>query len=181
MGTLNVINACKACGVQRLIYTSSPSVVFDGGDMTGVDESVPYPDHYEAHYPRTKAMAEQAVLKAAKDGLRALAIRPHLIWGPGDNHLTPRLLARADKLRRVGDGSNKVDTIYIDTTPPRLIFWRKKRLAENPELSGRAYFISQDDPIPLWRMVDLIMAAGGRPPVTKTISPSMARFAGAVL
>lgn len=179
LGTLNVINACKACGVRRLIYTSSPSVVFDGGNMEGVDESVPYPDHYEAHYPRTKAMAEQAVLKAAKDGLHALAIRPHLIWGPGDINFTPRILARADKICRVGDGSNKVDTIYIDNAAQAHIL-AEKRLAENPELSGRTYFISQDDPIPLWEMVDHILAAGGRPPVTKTISPSMARFAGVV-
>lgn len=179
LGTLNVINACKACGVQRLIYTSSPSAVFDGGDMEGVDESVPYPSHYEAHYPKTKAMAEQAVLTAAKNGLPALALRPHLIWGPGDNHLVPRLLARADKLRRVGDGTNKVDTIYIDNAAQAHVL-AEKRLSENPELSGSAYFISQDDPIPLWQMVDYIMEAGGLPPITKTISPAMAWFAGAV-
>ncbi len=178
-GTLNVISACKAAGVKRLIYTSSPSVVFDGGDMEGVNESVPYPSHYEAHYPMTKAMAEQAVLKAAREGLPAVALRPHLIWGPGDNHLAPRLLARADKLRRVGKGTNKVDTIYIDNAAQAHIL-AEKRLSENPDFSGRTYFISQDDPIPLWQMVDHILAAGGRSPVTKTISPGMAWFAGAM-
>ncbi len=179
LGTLNVIKACKEAGVKRLIYTSSPSVVFDGGDMEGVDESMPYPTHYEAHYPRTKAIAEQAVLKAARDGLPAVALRPHLIWGPGDNHLTPRLIAKADKLRRVGDGTNKVDTIYIDNAAQAHIL-AEKRLSENPGLSGRSYFISQDDPISLWQMIDHILAAGGRPPVTKTISPGMAWFAGAM-
>ncbi|MBR9981795.1 MAG: NAD-dependent epimerase/dehydratase family protein [Desulfatitalea sp.] len=177
-GTQNVIDACRQCGVRRLIHTSSPSVVFDGRDMEGVDESVPYPDHYEAHYPRTKALAEQAVLAAARQGLPAVALRPHLIWGPGDNHLAPRLLARARRLRRVGDGTNKVDTIYIDNAAHAHVL-AEARLRENPALSGRVYFISQDHPIPLWDMVDHILAAGGLPPVRKTISPTMATFAGA--
>lgn len=178
-GTLNVIAACNACGVKRLIYTSSPSVVFDGGDMEGVDESTPYPSHYEAHYPKTKAMAEQAVLKAAKDGLPAISLRPHLIWGPGDVNFVPRLLSRADKLRRVGDGTNKVDTIYIDNAA-RAHLLAEKRLSEHPDLSGRTYFISQDEPIELWRMIDHILEAGGRPPVTKTVSPATAWLFGAV-
>jgi len=176
-GTHHVIAACRAEGVQRLIYTSSPSVVFDGRDMEGVDESVPYPAQYEAHYPKTKALAEQAVLDAARNGLPAIVLRPHLIWGPGDNHLAPRLLARAARLRRVGSGNNKVDTIYIDNAA-RAHLAAERRLAESPELSGRIYFISQDDPIPLWEMVDHILAAGGMPPVDKSISPAMARFAG---
>ncbi|WP_152971961.1 NAD-dependent epimerase/dehydratase family protein [Desulfatitalea tepidiphila] len=176
-GTLNVIAACRAEGVRRLIYTSSPSAVFDGRDMEGVDESVPYPARYEAHYPRTKALAEQAVLDAARNGLPAIVLRPHLIWGPGDNHLAPRLLARAAKLRRVGTGDNKVDTIYVDNAA-RAHVLAERRLAESPELSGRIYFISQDDPIPLWEMVDHILAAGGLPPVRKKISPALARFAG---
>jgi 2-alkyl-3-oxoalkanoate reductase len=178
-GTRNVIAACRACGVARLIHTSSPSVVFDGRDMEGVDESAPYPDAYEAAYPQTKALAEQAVLQAAREGLPAVALRPHLIWGPGDNHLVPRILARAARLRRVGDGTNKVDTIYIDNAALAHVLAEAK-LRENPSLSGRVYFISQDEPVPLWAMIDRILAAGGLPPVRKTISPAMARFAGAV-
>ena len=104
VGTSSVIAACRAAGVQRLIYTSSPSVVFDGRDMEGVDESVPYPAHYEAHYPRTKALAEQAVIAANDAQLATVSLRPHLIWGPGDNHLLPRMVARAraGQLRRIG-------------------------------------------------------------------------------
>ncbi|MEO1269842.1 MAG: NAD-dependent epimerase/dehydratase family protein, partial [Myxococcota bacterium] len=85
LGTWNVIHACRQLGVGRLVFTSSPSVVFDGTDMEGVDESVPYPDHYATHYPRTKAEAERLVLAAdsADDGVRTLALRPHLVWGPG--------------------------------------------------------------------------------------------------
>jgi len=178
-GTLNVIDACRTGGVERMIYTSSPSVVFDGGNMEGVDESVPYPAHFEAHYPHTKALAEQAVLKAAREGLPAIVLRPHLIWGPGDHHLVPRILARGAKLRRVGNGRNKVDTVYVDNAALAHVL-AEESLARNPALSARMYFISQDAPIPLWDMIDQILAAGNLAPVKKTISPKMARFIGAV-
>ena len=114
LGTQNIIQACLTHGIRRLVYTSSPSVVFDGRDMAGVDERVPYPEHYHAWYPQTKAMAEQAVMAAADDLLKTVALRPHLIWGPGDNHLVPRIIQRARRLRRVGHGRNRVDTIYIE-------------------------------------------------------------------
>jgi len=178
-GTYNVIAACRSAGVARLVYTSSPSVVFDGRDMEGADESAPYPDHYEAHYPRTKALAEKAVLAAGRAGLPVIVLRPHLIWGPGDNHLVPRVLARAGRLRRVGAGANKVDTIYIDNAAHAHLLAEEK-LRENQSLSGRVYFISQGEPVPLWEMIDRILAAGGLGPVRKTISPGAARFAGAL-
>jgi nucleoside-diphosphate-sugar epimerase len=179
VGTRHVISACKQCGVQRLVYTSSPSVVFDNQDMQGVDESIPYPDKFQAHYPRSKAIAEQLVIEAAANGLPVIALRPHLIWGPRDNHLTPRILARASRLRRIGDGTNLVDTIYIDNAAHAHVL-AETRLKQNPELSGRVYFISQDEPISLWSMIDHILAADGKPPVTKSISPSMAYLAGAL-
>lgn len=179
LGTQNIIRACKACHVQRLVYTSSPSVVFDGCDMEGADESAPYPQAFHAPYPKTKALAEQDVMKAARSGLPAVALRPHLIWGPGDTHMAPRILARAHRLRQVGDGANRVDTIYIDNAAHAHILAEDK-LRLNPGLSGRCYFISQDDPIPLWRMINHILAAGGKPPVTKTMSPALARMAGAI-
>ncbi len=180
LATRNVIDACGMSHVSRLIYTSSPSVIFDGKDMEGVDESVPYPPHYEAHYPKTKALAEKAVLTAARNGLATIILRPHLIWGPGDPHIIPRLLQKAKRLRRVGDGTNKVDTIYIDNAAKAHIM-AEERLREHPELAGRVYFISQDDPIELWRMIDLMLAAGGKPPVTKSISPALAYRIGALL
>jgi nucleoside-diphosphate-sugar epimerase len=179
VGTRNVIEACRRNGVQRLIYTSSPSVIFDGKDMQGIDESVPYPETFHAHYPRTKAQAEQTVLDAARSGLPAVALRPHLIWGPGDNHLVPRILARADRLRRVGSGANLVDTIYIENAAHAHLL-AEAALKDNPSISGKAYFISQDRPIALWEMIDLILAAGGKPPVKKSISPAAAFLAGAV-
>jgi nucleoside-diphosphate-sugar epimerase len=179
VGTRNVIEACRRNGVQRLIYTSSPSVIFDGKDMQGLDESVPYPETFHAHYPCTKAQAEQAVLDAARNGLPTVALRPHLIWGPGDNHLVPRILARADRLRRVGAGTNLVDTIYIDNAAHAHLL-AEAALKNHPAISGKAYFISQDRPIALWEMIDLILAAGGKPPVKKSISPAAAFLAGAL-
>ncbi len=178
-GTLNVIAACRRQQVGVLVHTSSPSVVFDGTDMAGVDESVPYPDQFHVPYPETKALAEQAVRAAADPHLRTVCLRPHLIWGPGDPHLTPRILARASRLRRIGDGRNRVDTIYIDNAADAHLL-ALDRLVQRPELSGRVYFISQDEPIPLWEMIDRILAAGGKPPVTKSISPKAASRAGAL-
>jgi nucleoside-diphosphate-sugar epimerase len=116
VGTRNVIDACRQHGVRRLVYTSSPSVVFDGHDMEGVDESVPYPRHFHAPYPQTKAEAEIMVLRSNGPELATVALRPHLIWGPEDNHLVPRILLRGRQgaLRRIGDRPCLVDTIYID-------------------------------------------------------------------
>jgi 2-alkyl-3-oxoalkanoate reductase len=180
VGTENIIRACRDNTVGRLVYTSSPSVVFDGRDMAGGDESLPYPPAYQTHYPRTKAMAERRVRQAADNRLRTIALRPHLIWGPGDNHLVPRIIQRARRLRQVGDGKNKVDTIYVDNAAHAHLLAAEK-LALRPELSGRAYFISQDAPIPLWDMVNAILAAADLPPVTRTLSVASARRVGAAL
>lgn len=180
-GTLNVLAACRRNGVGRLVHTSSPSVVFDGSDQEGVDESAPYPAEFHAHYPHTKAMAEKAVVEAARAAaVRAVALRPHLIWGPGDRHLVPRILKRAGSLRRIGTGENRVDTIYIDNAAEAHLL-AAEALRDRPEISGRVYFISQDEPVPLWDMVDAILAAGGLPPVRGTMSPGTARRIGAAL
>ena len=179
-GTRNMIKACRANGVGRLVYTSSPSVIFDGSDMEGVDESAPYPQTYHAHYPRTKAIAEQLVRDEADSTLRTIILRPHLIWGPADNHLVPRIIRRAKRLRKVGEGKNKVDTIYVDNAAHAHILAAEK-LITRPDLSGRIYFISQDEPIGLWDMVNAILAAADLPPVNRSISVKTARRIGAIL
>ena len=180
IGTRNVVAACKAGGIHRLVYTSSPSVVFDGKDMEGIDESVPYPEHYRSPYPQTKALAERAVVRASAEGLKTIILRPHLIWGPGDNHLVPRIIERAKRLRRIGDGRNLVDTVYIDNAAEAHIL-AAKALKSRPELSGRIYFISQGEPIPLWDMVNAILKAGGHAPVRKFVTLRTAKVMGAVL
>ncbi len=180
VGTNHIIAACKKHRVPRLIYTSSPSVVFTGKDMEGVDESVPYPDEFHTPYTETKALAEKAVLAAAKEGPAVIALRPHLIWGPEDPHIVPRILERADKLVRVGSRENKVDTIYIDNAAEAHIL-AAAALTKNPALSGKVYFISNDEPMPLWDIINGILKAGGRKPVTRTLPHGVVWTIGAVL
>jgi len=180
-GSANILEACRANGIGRLVYTSSPSVVFDGGDVQGGDESIPYPARYEAAYPKTKALAEQMVLAANSPALATVALRPHLIWGPGDNHLVPRILAkgRAGRLRRIGGRPNLVDTVYVDNAA-RAHLQAGDRLTAGSPLAGKAYFISNGQPIPLWEMVNRILAAADLPPVTRSISPKLAYTIGCI-
>lgn len=164
-GTRNVMAGCRANGVRRLVYTSSPSVVFPGGDLEGADESVPYPAHFEAHYPATKAEAERAVLATNGDDLATVALRPHCIWGPGDTNITPRLVARArqGRLRRIGTGKQLVDATYIDNAAYAHLL-AADRLAVGAAIAGRAYFIANGEPQPTWDLIDGILAAHGLPP-----------------
>ena len=113
-GTLNVIYGCLNLNVPRLVYTSSPSVVFAGEDHEGENESLPYGldwlEMHQGHYSRSKAVAEEMVLLFNESPkLKTCALRPHLIWGPRDQHLIPRLIARAKskRLRRIGDGTQQ--------------------------------------------------------------------------
>ena len=170
LGTQNVIAACRAHGVRRLVYTSSPSVVFDGRDMEGVDESVPYPPDFEAHYPKTKALAERLVREANDAQLATVSLRPHLIWGPGDNHLLPRLVARAraGQLARIGSRSNLIDTVHVDNAADAHLL-AAERLAPGSPVAGKVYFISQGEPVPMWEMVNRLLRAAGAPPVTRTV------------
>jgi nucleoside-diphosphate-sugar epimerase len=180
-GTRNVIAACRACGVRRLVYTSSPSVVFNGRDMEGVDESVPYPRHHDAPYPATKAEAERLVRTANDTALATVALRPHLIWGPGDTNLIPRIIARAraGRLRRIGRRVNLVDSTYIDDAATAHLN-AADRLAPGSPIAGKVYFVSQDEPWPVWDLVNRILRAAQLPSVTATIAQPLALLAGGV-
>ncbi len=190
LGTRNVIAGCLAEGVTRLVYTSSPSVTFDGADQCGVDESVPYPKRWLCHYPHTKALAEQEVLAAngshgpARQAGPTLtcALRPHLIWGPRDRHLIPRLIERAcaGKLRRVGDGKNLIDMVYVENAAEAHL-QAADALARSSPVAGRAYFISQGEPVNCWQWIDEILVLAGLPKVTKSISAGAAWRIGAAL
>jgi len=182
LGTKHVIDACRLHGIKRLVYTSSPSVVFDGSDMEGVDESVPYPEHFEAFYPQTKAEAEQLVLQANDQTLATVALRPHLIWGPEDNHLVPRILERGAKgaLRKLGSRECLVDTVYVDNAALAHL-QAADHLDVGSVVAGKAYFLSQGEPLPIWDVVNRILDAGGLPPVTRTLSPSLAYTIGTIL
>jgi 2-alkyl-3-oxoalkanoate reductase len=181
-GTENVLAACRLHGVPRLVHTSSPSVVFNGRDLEGVDESVPYADHFDAAYPRSKAAAEKLVLAANSPALATVALRPHLVWGPGDNHLLPRLVARAraGQLRRIGTQAKLVDTLYIDNAVHAHLL-AADRLAPGAAIAGKPYFITNGEPVELWDMVNRLLRAANAPPVTRTVPAGLALLVATVL
>ncbi len=181
-GTENVITACRRQGVGRLVYTSTPSVVFHNKGMEGANESVPYAKQHLNPYSATKAEAEKKVLEADGEGLSTVALRPHLIWGPGDNHLIPRLVARAKtgKLALVGAGASKVDSVYVENAA-RAHLLAADRLAPRSPVAGKVYFISNDEPIPMAQLINKILEAAGLPPVTRRVPPSVAYAAGWIL
>ena len=182
LATRSVVAACIASGVQRLIYTSSPSVIADGRDLNGIDESYPYPQKYLANYPKTKAQAEREVLAANSNKLWTIALRPHLIWGPGDNHLVPTIIERArlGKLIRVGDGKNLIDVSYIDDCVQAHLD-ALKALDANPSSRGKAYFISQGEPVNMWQWIDEILVLNGIEKIKKNIPSKLAYFLAWVL
>jgi nucleoside-diphosphate-sugar epimerase len=182
VGTRNVVAACREHGVRKLVHCSSPSVVFDGLDQEGVDESVPYSRDHHAPYSATKAIAEEEVLAEADDSLGVVALRPHLVWGPGDNHLLPRLAtrARAGRLRLVGDGMKLIDTVWVGNAADAHLL-AADRIEPGSAISGRAYFISNGEPRTTGEMINALLAAAGVPPVTKTVSPRMAMIVAAIL
>jgi nucleoside-diphosphate-sugar epimerase len=182
VGTQNVLDACGTHQVQRLVYTSSPSVTFDADDQCGVDESAPYASRWICHYPHSKALAEQRVLAAdGSGGLSTCALRPHLIWGPRDPHLVPRLVqrARSRRLRQVGDGSNRVDMIYVDNAAQA--HWQAAEALAAGTAGGKAYFISQGEPVVCWQWINQILELADVAPVNRRISFPAAWRLGAAL
>ncbi len=182
IGTRNIVDSCKTRGVQNLVYTSTPSVVFANKDIVSGDESLPYAETYLCHYSKSKVIAEKYVLKNNGPGLRACAIRPHLIWGPGDPHLVPRLLEKGRKreLKIVGSGNNLVDISYIDNVAHAHLL-AAKNLEESGETAGNAYFIGQESPVKLWRWINDLYRDLGIPPITKKVPFRAAYIAGFLL
>ena len=182
VGTDNVLAACRAHGIDRLVYTSTPSVTHRATHPVagGTADSVPYGEHLKAPYAATKRVAEQRVLAANGQRLATIALRPRLIWGPGDQLLLPRLAARAraGRLRLVGDGGNLVDTTYIDNAA-QAHFDAFEHLAPGAACAGRAYFISNGEPRPMREILNGLLAAVGAPPVTKSLPFPLAYAIGA--
>ncbi|WP_136795834.1 NAD-dependent epimerase/dehydratase family protein [Desulfosediminicola ganghwensis] len=186
-GTENILAACRKNNISRLVYTSTPSVVFDADDIEGGTESLPYPDKFLCHYARSKVMAEKLVLAANDDtaggsGFRTCAIRPHLIWGPGDPHLIPRLLekGRSRELKIVGEGKNLVDISYVENVAHAHVLAGFDLAAEGVS-AGKPYFIGQPEPVNLWDWINQLFLKLGIAPVTKSVPFPVAYGAGAVL
>ncbi len=183
-GTETLLAAARGAGVEKFIFTSTPSVVYPAGgaDVEGWDESAPYPESSDSHYAATKALAEKAVLSANGPNFSTAALRPHLVWGPGRDHMVATIVARgrAGKIRRIGSFNKLIDTTYIDDAA-NAHWLAAERLAPGAACAGKAYFISQGDPRPNWDIVNLILEAAGAPPVTTSIPYPAARAAAAIL
>ena len=180
IGTRNVLSACRKWQVKRLVYTSTPSVVFNGDSIRGGDESLPYGKNWLCHYAETKALAEQEALAANSEKLQVVALRPHLIFGPGDPHLLPRVIesVKAGRLRIVGDGSAKVDVSYVGNVADAHL--DAFDALERGKGAGQAYFISQGEPVDLWSWLNSILEGLGQPPLTQKIPLPMAYGIGAL-
>ena len=182
-GTANVITACRECGVLALVYTSTPSVISGLTDLEDVDESVSYPTHYDADYGRTKAEAERLVLSSASDGLKTVALRPPLIWGPGDTSLLPRVIERGrnGSLRRIKGPPTWTDITYIDDAVQAHLHAADRLLAGGDtahRINGRPYFVSSGDPIEIWEFINGLLGAGGVPAIRRSVSLRTALLVG---
>ena len=179
VGTDNVVAACRVHGIGKLVYTSTPSVTHRATHPVegGSADIVPYGEDFKAPYATTKLIAEKAVLAANDAQLATVALRPRLIWGPGDNQLLPRLVqrARAGRLRLVGDGNNLIDTTYIDNAA-QAHFDAFEHLSPGAACAGRAYFISNGEPKTARETINSLLRAAGAPEVDKTI-PFRAAYA----
>ena len=186
LGTRALLAGCRAHGVARLVYTSTPSVVYNGQALANADESLPLTTSCPSPYPLTKAIAEREVLaanSAAPSGLRTIALRPHLIWGVGDPHLVPRVLARAraGRLRIIGDGTNRVDLVHVANAVDAHLAAEQTLSSSQPSTAcGRPYFITNGEPVLLWEWINQLLTALGEPPVTRRLSLSTASALGAV-
>lgn len=190
LGTRAVLTGCRAGGVRRLILTSTASVVFTGRDLAGANESWPLATQCPSAYPITKAMGEREVLAANAPGFRTVALRPHLIYGAGDPHLVPRVIERArfGRLRIVGNGHNRVDLVHVQNVVDAHLLAElalskiedpSANFQEFPSVAGRAYFITNGEPVVLWDWINGLLHELGMPRVTKRISLRMATAIGA--
>ncbi len=182
--TDHLLVACKRCNIGAFVYTSSPSVTFDGTAQSNVDESEPYSTRWLCQYPRTKAIAEQHVLAAnSTTGLATCSLRPHLIWGVGDPHLIPRVIdkCRSGRLRRVGDGRNLIDTVHVDHAAIAHRLALERMLDRDRNASGRAYFITDGEPVECWKWIETILASANLRPPNRGISFRAAYGIGAIL
>jgi nucleoside-diphosphate-sugar epimerase len=181
LGTENLIKAMKETGINKLVYTSTPSVVFGKDDLIDADETTPYPENFLTAYAETKMLAEKKVLEANDKNFWSVSLRPHLVFGPGDLNLIPRLLIsrKKNQLKIIGDGKNKVDVIYVENAAKAHVQALGK-LESNPQIRGQAYFIGQG-PVVLWDFINLILKHNGLPAVEKKVPLAIAYFIGTMI
>jgi nucleoside-diphosphate-sugar epimerase len=179
-GTRAVMRAAVESRVRGVVHTSSPSVTFDGNDHVLARNDLPLARHFLCDYPRTKAEAERiALLTNRANDVAVCALRPHLVFGPGDPHLLPRILerARARKLEVVGDGTNQVSLTYVENAAHAHVD-AADRLDPHAAHAGRAYFIAQEEPVVLWTWIASLLGSLGIEPPRKRVSERTAWCAG---
>ncbi len=171
-GTANVIRSCRTHHVPKLVYTSSPSVVFGMASLEDIAETCPYPDKYYSWYSWSKARAERMVLAAnSENGPATCSLRPHLIWGPRDTHIVPLIVARAraGQLVQIGEGTNMIDINYVENSADAHLL-AADALAADAAVAGQAYFIADRQPVNMWQWINELLARMDLPRVEKRIS-----------
>ena len=158
-GTRHAVELAREAGVGRFVYVSSPSVANDGQSLVGASAGPADPDRARGYYAKSKAQAELVALDADSPDLAVVAIRPHLIWGPGDPHLVGRIVSRAKvgRLVIVGSGTSLIDTIYIDNAVDALV----AALDRAPLLGGKALVVTNGQPRPVRELINRIVIAAG--------------------
>ena len=178
VGTRNVIDAAFRNGVSRFVQISSPSVAYAGTSLIGAPAGPADPTRTRGHYATSKAIAEQAALATDSAEMSVVAIRPHLIWGPGDTQLIGRIVdrARSGRLAIVGTGAVLIDTTYIDNAADAAV----AALDRAPDLGGRSFVVTNGQPRPIGELINrIVMAAGMAPPRIK-VPYRAARAGGSV-
>jgi len=176
--TRSLIAAARAAGATRFVHISTPSVAHAGSALVGTSAEPAQPDHVRGHYARSKAIAEQHALAANDDDFHLVALRPHLVWGPGDTQLVQRIIdrARAGRLALVGSGLALIDTTYVDNAASAMV----SALDRAPHVGGRALVISNGQPRTVAEVLQRILVAAGLPPEIKNVPASVAIGAGTV-
>lgn len=181
-GTESVVAACREAGVPRLVVVSSPSVGYESVPTVGAGAETPITARSDrSWYSESKAEAELVALAANDAALAVTAVRPHVIWGPGDAQLIGRIVerARAGRLFLVAGGRALIDTTYVDNAADALVA-AAEQLAAGGALAGRAFVISNGEPLPVRALLEQICAAAGVPPPRRDLPLGLARsLAGA--
>ncbi|WP_309073444.1 NAD-dependent epimerase/dehydratase family protein [Paenarthrobacter sp.] len=178
-GTRRLLNLANAAGVRDVVYVSSPSVAHSGTAIVGLGAERADPRRARGDYARTKAEAELLALAADGPDFRVAAVRPHIVWGPGDTQLVERVLARASRRRLplLDDGAALIDTTYVDNAASAII----AALHRMDHVHGRAVVVSNGEPRPIGELLAGICSAGGVAPPSWSVPGGLARAAGAVV
>ncbi|HVT33852.1 MAG TPA: NAD-dependent epimerase/dehydratase family protein [Rhodanobacteraceae bacterium] len=181
VGTDHVLAACEVGGIARLVFTSCAGIALDGRASGVVDETRPLPDRAATPYLATKALAERRVLAANGSELATVALRPHLLWGPGEPHLLPEIVARAKSgsLRLFGDPGAAIDSCYVDNAVDAHLE-ALERLEPGGTIAGKAYFVTQGEPTSVDGFFNALLHAAGFPAETRRASAARTRASSIV-